>query len=136
DALLEKRVWMEPGANTTYVAYRVRRAAGPLTLTLRALVNYRDYHATPRGDGWRMEVTAVTGGLRVVAFEGAHAVSILAPGAEARAEHTSYRGFALAPEQERGLDAEDDHLHAGTLLATLDPGAALTVDMSTEAAPS
>src|SRR5204862_8062075 len=26
DALLEKRVWMEPGANTTYVRYRVRRA--------------------------------------------------------------------------------------------------------------
>ncbi|HVG77208.1 MAG TPA: amylo-alpha-1,6-glucosidase [Patescibacteria group bacterium] len=136
DALLEKRVWMEPGANTTYVTYRVLRAAGPLTLTLRALVNYRDYHATTRSDGWRMGVTAVTGGLRVVAFEGAHAVSILAPGAEARAEHTWYRGFALAREHERGLDAEDDHLHAGTLRTTLGPGAALTVVISTEAAPS
>jgi predicted glycogen debranching enzyme len=26
DALLEKRVWMEPGANTTYVRYRLQRA--------------------------------------------------------------------------------------------------------------
>src|SRR4029453_3163885 len=130
DALLEKRVWMEPGANTTYVAYRVRRAAGPLTLTLRALVNYRDYHATTRSDGWRMEVTAVTGGLRVVVFEGAHAVAILGPGAQARAQHTWYRGFALAREHERGLDAEGAHLHVGTLRATLDPGAALTVVMS------
>ena len=47
-----------------------------------------------------------------------------------------YRGFALARERERGLDAEDDHLHAGTLRATLRPGAALTVVLSTEAAPS
>jgi len=136
DALLEKRVWMEPGANTTYVRYRVVRAAGPLALTVRALVNYRDYHATTRGEGWHMDVAVVTGGLRVVAFAGAQPVSILAPGAEARAEHTWYRGFALARERERGLDAEDDHLHAGTLRARLRPGDALTVVLSTEPAPS
>ena len=136
DALLEKRVWMEPGANTTYVRYRVVRAAGPLALTVRALVNYRDYHATTRGEGWHMDVAVVTGGLRVVAFAGAQPVSILVPGAEARAEHTWYRGFALARERERGLDAEDDHLHAGTLRARLRPGDALTVVLSTEPAPS
>jgi len=136
DAQLEKRVWMEPGANTTYVTYRVLRASGPLSLTLRVLVNYRDYHATTRGDGWRMDVAVVTGGLRVVAFAGARPVSILAPGAEARAEHTWYHGFALAREHERGLDAEDDHLHAGTLRAALSPGAALTVVVSTEPSPS
>src|SRR4029450_2904958 len=64
DALLEKRVWMELGANTTYVAYRVLRAAGPLALSLRALVNYRDYHATTRSDGWRMGVAGVHAGPR------------------------------------------------------------------------
>jgi len=71
-----------------------------------------------------------------VAFAGSQPVSILAPGAEARAEHTWYRGFALARERERGLDAEDDHLHAGTLRARLRPGDALTVVLSTEPAPS
>ena len=136
DALLDKRVWMEPGANTTYVTYRVVRAAGPLTLTLRGLVNHRDYHATTRSDGWRMDIVAVTGGLRVVAFAGAAPISILAPGAEARAEHTWYRGFALARERDRGLDAEDEHLHAGTLRVTLRPGATFTVVISTEPAPS
>jgi predicted glycogen debranching enzyme len=136
DALLDKRVWMEPGANTTYVSYRAVRAAGPLALTLRALVNYRDYHATTRSDGWRMEVAVVTGGLRLVAFAGATALSILAPGAEARAEHTWYRGVALAREHDRGLDAEDDHLHAGTLRVTLRPGATFTVVLSTEPAPA
>src|SRR3989441_1336247 len=59
DALLEKRVWMEPGANTTYVRYHVLRARGSVSLHLKALVNYRDYHATTRGDGWRMDVAPV-----------------------------------------------------------------------------
>jgi predicted glycogen debranching enzyme len=136
DALLDKRVWMEPGANTTYVRYEVRRAAEPLTLTLRALVNYRDYHATTRGAGWEMEVTRVDGGLRVRAFDGAVPVLLLAPGAEVRAEHGWYRRFALPRERERGLDAEDDHLHAGTFSATLRAGQALTVVLSTEGAPS
>jgi predicted glycogen debranching enzyme len=136
DALVEKRVWMEPGANTTYVRYRVLRASAPLTLTLRALVNHRDYHSTTRGEGWVMAVTPVTGGLRVSAFEGAAPVLLLAPGAEAVAEHAWYRGFALPRDAERGLDAEDDHLHAGTFRATLQAGRALTITLSTEAAPA
>jgi predicted glycogen debranching enzyme len=44
DALLEKRVWMQPGANTTYVRYTLRRARDPLTLKIDALVNHRGCH--------------------------------------------------------------------------------------------
>jgi predicted glycogen debranching enzyme len=44
DAVLDKRVWMEPGANTTYVRYTLVRAATPLALLVKALVNHRDYH--------------------------------------------------------------------------------------------
>jgi predicted glycogen debranching enzyme len=136
DALLDKRVWMEPGANTTYVRYEVRRAGGPLVLSLRALVNHRDYHATTQAGDWRMRVVAVEHGLRVEAFEGAAALWVLAPGAEREPAHAWYRRFALPRERERGLDAEDDHLHAGTLRATLRAGDALTVVLSTEPAPS
>jgi len=136
DALLERRVWMEPGANTTYVRYAVLRAAEPLSLRLRALVNYRDYHATTRGDGWQMEVTPVPGGLRVRAFDGAVPLLVLAPAAEVERAHAWYRRFTLPRERERGLDAEDDHLHAGTFHATLRAGEALTVVLSTEPGPS
>ncbi|HEU4368035.1 MAG TPA: amylo-alpha-1,6-glucosidase [Methylomirabilota bacterium] len=136
DALLDKRVWMEPGANTTYVRYEVRRAAAPLALALRALVNYRDYHATTRGEGWTMEVMPVDSGLRVRAFDGASPVLLLAPGAEVRPEHEWYRRFTLPRERERGLDAEDDHLHAATVRATLRAGESLTLTLSTEPAPS
>jgi predicted glycogen debranching enzyme len=136
DALLEKRVWMEPAANTTYVRYALGRASAPLTLALRALVNYRDYHATTHADGWTMEVAAVAGGLRVRAFDGAAPVTMLAPGAEAEPAHTWYRRFALLREHERGLDADDDHLHAGTFRTTLRAGEALTLVLSTEAQPA
>ena len=136
EALLEKRVWMEPGANTTYVRYELLRAPEPLALALRVLVNYRDYHATTRAGDWQMRVGPVDGGLRVLAFDGAAPVLALAPAAETEPVHAWYRGFALARERERGLDAEDDHLHAGTFRTTLRAGESLTVVLSTEPAPS
>ncbi len=136
DALLEKRVWMEHGANTTYLQYRLLRAGGPLTLALKALVNYRDFHSTTRGDGWQMTIERLANGLRVVAFDGARPLLLLAEGAEAEPAHVWYHGFHLALEQERGLDSHEDHLHAGTFHATLIPGRSLTLVLSAEAAPS
>jgi predicted glycogen debranching enzyme len=136
DMRLEKRIWMEPGANTTCVQYRLLRARGPVRLELKALVNYRDYHFLTRGDGWTMRVEAVPNGLRVAAFEGAQPFLLLAEGAEAQPFHDWYRGFDLAVERERGLDSREDHLHAGTFRASLSPGASLTFVCSSEAAPS
>src|SRR3989454_3560153 len=136
DALVEKRVWMEPGANTTYVRYQVPRARGRVSLQLRVLVNYRDYYGITRGDGWRMYVAPVQHGVRVTAFDGARPLLLLAEGAEARIAHTWHDNFDLARERERGLDAVDDHLHAGTFRAALEPGGVLTLVLSAEAAPS
>ena len=44
DGLLEKSIWMQQGENTTYIRYCYQRGSQPLTLSLKALVNYRDYH--------------------------------------------------------------------------------------------
>src|SRR5438128_6224414 len=126
DALIEKRVWMEPSANTTYVRYQVLRARGPVGLQLRLLVNYRDYHATTRSDGWRMDIASVTHGFRVIAYGGARPLLLLADRGDARIAHTWYRGFDLSRERERGLDAEEDHLHAATFQASLEPCETLT----------
>ena len=136
DALVEKRVWMEPGANTTYVRYRALRGRAPVTLTLEALVDDRDYHATTRAGDWRMDVAPVREGIRVVAFDGAAPLLLLAPGAEARPAHTWYRDFHLPREAERGLDHVADHLHAATFVARLNPGQTLTLVVSTEASPA
>ncbi|MBA2352852.1 MAG: glycogen debranching enzyme N-terminal domain-containing protein [Burkholderiales bacterium] len=43
DSIVEQRIWMEPGANTTYVAFRSEGRRG-LRLQLKLLVNARDHH--------------------------------------------------------------------------------------------
>jgi predicted glycogen debranching enzyme len=136
DALLEKRVFMEAGANTTYVRYRVLRAGAPVELAVALFASYRDYHATTRGPGWTMRVEPIPRGVRVTAFDGAQPLVVLTDAAEARAAHTWHERFHLAREEERGLDALDDHLHVATLRATLRRGEAVTAALSTEPAPS
>ncbi|MBI3637711.1 MAG: glycogen debranching enzyme family protein [Candidatus Rokubacteria bacterium] len=135
DALLDKRVWMRHGENTTYVRYDVRRGSGPLTLEIKALVDYRDSHATTRGDSWRMRVELAPSGLRVTAYDGAASFYLLSDRGERSSAHAWFYGFDLAQERDRGLDDHDDHLHAGTVRASLSSGESLTIVLSTEAAP-
>lgn len=135
DALLEKRIWMEQGANTTYVHYRLLRSTGPVKLTLKALVNYRDYHSSTHAGDWRMPIEAVDQGIRVSAFEGATPFFVLSDLAEASIQHDWYRNYYLSVEAYRGLDAVEDHLLAASFEATLEPGNALTLAMSTEERP-
>jgi predicted glycogen debranching enzyme len=136
DALLEKRVWMQPGSNTTYIRYDLRRASAPLALSIKALVNYRDYHALTRAGDWRMDIQPVIHGLRVTAFEGATPFYLLSAGADARPEHAWYRDFLLRQEAYRGLDTLDDALYAGEFTALLEVGASLTLVASAEPEPN
>ena len=136
DALVEKRIWMEQGANTTYVQYRLLRGQGWAELELKALVNYRDYHATTVGDGWRMGVERVPHGAKVTAFDGARPFVLLAEGADVEEAHDWHHGFLLTAEAARGLDAVDENLHVATFRATLEPNRPLTMVLSAESAPS
>ena len=135
DARLEKRVWMEPGASTTYVRYRLVHGGEPAELEIDVFVNHRDYHATTRADGWTMDVAREPAGLCVTAFGGARPVRIRCPGAEIAPVHVWHLGYHLAAERARGLDALDDHLRAGVLRFVLAPGEARTVTLSAEPAP-
>jgi predicted glycogen debranching enzyme len=136
DSLLEKRVWMQPGANTTYIRYDHRRGDRPMVLTLKALVNYRDYHSSTHAGDWRMHITPLTHGLLVNAFEGASPFYLLSQQAEARPEHSWYRDFRLNVEAYRGLDAVEDHLYAGFFRVILHPGQSATLVASTAPAPN
>ena len=135
DALLEKRVWMEHGTNTTYVRYDLRRGNQPLTLAIKVLVNYRDHHANTHAGDWQMRVEPAHNGLRVTAFEGAGPFYLLSDRAEATSQHRWYRDYFLSQESYRGLDALDDNLYAAHVDATLHPGESLTIVASTDATP-
>lgn len=124
---LEKRVWMEQGENTTYVQYRLVSAQGPVTMSLRALVNHRDHHATMgRGDR-QARIDPVTGGVRVEAIPDDLPLFLFADGADVKLAHVWYRAFTLELETERGLDDREDHLLAAEFTRTLEPGEAFTV---------
>src|SRR5882757_8910582 len=71
DGLLEKRVWMKHGENTTYVQYTLLRGTAPAEISLKALVNYRDYHSATHAGDWHMKIEPVDTGVKVTAFEGA-----------------------------------------------------------------
>jgi len=135
DAILERRVWMQEGANTTFVRYELLYASAPAELEIKVLVNCRDVHATTQAENWNTAVTPVAHGLRVVAREDAPPVYLLSDSAQAEARREWYQNYDLTVERERGLDDRDDHLMAGVFRARLSPGEAVTFAFSTEQDP-
>ena len=136
DARLEKRIWMQPGANTTYVRYGLSRASAPLTLAIKALVNYRNHHGNTHRAWWRPQVKTIAHGVRVTAYEGAQPYRVLCHRADVIAQREWYHDFYLSMETYRGLDPYDDHVHAATFHATLQPGQSLTIVASSHENPT
>ncbi|MFM7424472.1 MAG: amylo-alpha-1,6-glucosidase [Elainella sp.] len=133
DALLEKRIWMQQGANTTYVHYHLLRATQPVAMFVKALVNYRDHHGSVRSWGWQMQVERVAQGVQVIATPEAVPLYLLSDRAEALTLHDWYYNFDLALERYRGLSDREDHLHSATFHLILNPGESVTLVASTEA---
>lgn len=132
DAVLEKRVWMQQGANTTYVRYTLRRGHATLALKIKALVNHRGYHDVTRGGEWVMAVESAERGLRVTARPDVEPFYLLSAEASAAPQHIWYRNYYLAQEAYRGEAAVEDHLYAGQFEVTLQPGESMTLALSTQ----
>src|SRR5262249_57153847 len=107
DALLQKRIWMAYGENTTYIGYRVLRGSQPLELEVAPLLTYRDFHSLSHG-GWQLGVNEVPDGIDVRAFDGASPVRVLAPGARYAPIGEWYWNFRHREETARGLDDRSD----------------------------
>lgn len=133
DALLEKRVWMEARANTTYVHYRYRRGSGPLELYAKAVVNYRDFHHTTILNDWQPDVQTLVDGLRVQVHAEAVPFTLRCAPGQAWADFNWYEDYFLSAEEARGQnDVVEDHIHVGVLGATLQPGETFTIVASTD----
>ena len=135
DAVLEKRVWMQDNANTTFIRYDLIYGSAPAELEVKILVNYRGIHSTTRGAEWKTSVTPVPRGLCVVAREGATPVYLLSDACEPEVRQEWYRDYDLPAERERELDDREDHLLAGVFRAQIWPGGSATFALSTEPAP-
>lgn len=121
DMLIESRVWMEPGAQTTYQAFRLltRLASRDLRLRVRLLVGAREHHGTGQALSFMPEVAAEENDLRVTQGEG---YRLLFRSRCGKTEHSSYwvEDFDLPEERERGLPDRDRFFCAGTMTFGLD----------------
>jgi predicted glycogen debranching enzyme len=139
DGLLEKRIWMQQGENTTYIRYRYLRGSQPISLSLKALVNYRDHHGDTKGKSlFKIDINEKN--LKIKAFTDAASLylSAISPNPNQthnfnwEFNHIWYRNFALSVEKYRGLNETEDHLLAATGNCILQPGDSLTIVASTE----
>jgi predicted glycogen debranching enzyme len=133
DALLEQRIWMADGCNTTYVSFTLAAASAPADLELLPLCTYRDYHSQTRG-GWRLAVDTEERGCRVTAFPGAQPYRLLTDRGEFVLSTDWYWNFHHRVEAQRGLDAQEDLFRPGLFRARLEPGETLTLIATAESA--
>lgn len=131
-ARIEKSIWMRDGENTTYIQYTLSEAASPVALELKALVNYRDFHAATHAGDWHMRVEAMQSGVCVTAFDGATPFYVKCMGAACEPQHIWYRDFLFPRESERGLDDHEDQLYAARFTVELKRGQSVTSVFSTE----
>jgi predicted glycogen debranching enzyme len=132
DAAIEKQIWMQHGANTTYIRYTLTRATQTLQLTLKALVNYRDYHGDTHSNGWEMNVEPTERGVCITAAADATPLYLSSDRATVTPAHNWHYDFDLAIERYRGLSDREDHLHAATFTVTFNPGESIVFVASTD----
>jgi predicted glycogen debranching enzyme len=133
DALLEKRVWMVQGENTTFIHYTLSRASSPLEIDLKALVNYRDFHSLTHAGDWHMKIAPVEHGVMVFPFDTATPFYLKSAQASCEPHHEWYHDCFLPWEMERGLEDREDHLFVALFRANLNPGESFSVVVTTEA---
>ncbi len=120
DARLETRIWMDPGCNRTWVAYRY---AGdrPARLCADLLVNARSHHGEMQVGGFSPSIQAEAGGLRLSVSD-LFDLNVACHGGEISARNVWYEGFRLREEQLRHLNSVDNHLCTAGLSFDLEPG--------------
>jgi predicted glycogen debranching enzyme len=139
DRQIETRIWMEPGAHTTYVAWYLSPGAEPLddrlSLRVTLLVNDRNHHETTSVGRFEPGIEFDGESLRLT-DTGLFSLIIRATGGVVVPKRDWYRDFDLPAEAERGLDSTDSHLCVGELTMPLVPGQWCGIVASLEAEPS
>ncbi|MBI3529752.1 MAG: glycogen debranching enzyme family protein [Betaproteobacteria bacterium] len=136
---VEQRIWMEQGANTTYVAFRLLPDGGepqrPLSLNIKLLANAHDHHGSARSGEFNPVIESGGADLRV-RFPDWFALTLRARGGIIHGRHEWYENFDLPAERSRGLADRDNHLCVGEAALQLLPGEWVGVVASLDANPS
>jgi predicted glycogen debranching enzyme len=111
DAVVEQRVWLEPGADTVYAAWKLE-GAGDAWLGVSFLANGRDHHGETWPPGFNPEIAA-DGANLAIAVPGRFTLRIAGTGGHIEPRWDWYENFDLPVEHERGLGDRDAHRHVG-----------------------
>lgn len=145
DLRLELRLWVEPGANTVYLAYKPDFPNGHyqnIKLHIRLLVNARDHHGN--SEPWRFNPVIEPHGSDTLVVinplgSGSHAYQLKfqTRGGTVKPDHMWFENFDLPVEVERGLPYRDHHLCVGeyTLPLANDEWSGLTASLEDNASP-
>ncbi len=158
DAILEKRIWMQPGENTTYIQYKLLRATAPFHLSTKALINHRNHHhvtqsqpqqnpnqqnpnSSPiqnqaQNQPWKILTRSHPRGLKIEATGHPTPIYLLSTKGQLQPMNRWYQHYFLTQEKYRGLPHLDDHFHCATLRTLLTPGETLIIAASTEPYPN
>jgi predicted glycogen debranching enzyme len=129
DAIVEQRLWMAHGSNTTYVQFSVARASEPVQLDLTPLCTYRDYHSHHRGHRATL-VTPLGNGVRVDTYFGAQPYRLLADRGTCVLAQDWHWNFKHRAESDRGLDDTEDLFRPATFTMTLAAGETGTMTLT------
>ena len=123
DIVLEQRIWLEPGANTSYVAYRLapESAARDLKLKVRLLVNGRDHHVKTQMNEFQPVLEAPDPASRRVHTPD-FTLRLWVRGGGMVDDGNWFENYDLPIEHERGLAHRDHHFCLGEAVLTLRPG--------------
>ncbi|MGR9115661.1 MAG: amylo-alpha-1,6-glucosidase [Gammaproteobacteria bacterium] len=135
DALIEKRIIMQPHSNTTLVHLKILRASDVLSFKLSPLCAYRDYHSHCRGD-WTPEIYNTASGFEVHANADACRYQVSCAQAEFTFDSAWVRQLKHRIESERGFDDTEDLLRPGYFSLTMNEGDEATVVLSDEVTAS
>jgi predicted glycogen debranching enzyme len=137
DALLEKRITMEPAANATAIRYTLLRGASPARVSVKAIVDYRDFHGnTHARPGETFRIDDADGAIRVrPPFDAPAELWLRADRGTRAIANEWYFGYELSAERERGLDDTEDHVHAATFAFELGERESATLRAATDAMP-
>ena len=129
--MLEKKVFMVPGSNTTVVIYE-NKGKKPFNLETHPLFEHKDYHWTSHENHFDFYYQNIGSALKIHAYPDSPALYMGWNSGEFSEERAWYKNFQLYREAYRGQEAEEDYYRIGYLSTNLAPGKKVALTFSTD----
>lgn len=114
DLYIEKTISMEYGKNIVAITYKVKTGKNDISFKIAPLINYRDYHFNSHVDHLKFEFKSENKSIFLKSQYSDKFLEIYSSeGVFYRQEDNYFIGMHYAYEQERGLDAYEDHYVPG-----------------------